>query len=155
MKKVVMVMAAVAVVAMTGVGWAASNTTLTVSANVVGTCKFSGPNPTLAFGALDPSQNTEKNATVDVEFWCTKGVPAPTFSAADGIATGTTRYMLHTVDIAETIPYTIDSFTPDGNLNLGPGTPRKVTIAGTVPAGSYANKKFGDYSNTVIIEINP
>jgi spore coat protein U-like protein len=111
----------------------------------------------LAFGDLDPFLNTEKKATVDVDFWCTKGsTAAPTFSAADGIATGETRFMVHSSDPAETIPYTIDSFTPDANANQGPsGTPRKVTIAGTVPAGSYADRIPGDYSNIVTIEINP
>jgi spore coat protein U-like protein len=158
MKKVLMVMVAVALVAMAGVSWAASTTNLTVNATVVGTCKFSGTEPTLAFGDLDPTLDTEKTATVDVEFWCTKGyVPEPTFAATDGIGLGETRYMTRSgPPPADTIPYTIDSFILDGGTNQGPsGIRRNVTIRGTVPAGSYSDKTSGDYSNTVTIGINP
>jgi len=155
MKKVLMAMVAVAAVAMAGVSWAASTTPLTVNANVVGTCKFTGGNPPLAFGDLDPSQDTLKQASVDVQFWCTKGsAAAPTFSAGNGNNfAGSTRNMVGPG--GDIIPYSIDSFTADGNPNTGPGTPRMVTILGTVPANSYSDKTFGAYSDTVTLTITP
>jgi spore coat protein U-like protein len=56
---------------------------------------------------------------------------------------------------SDLIPYVIDSFTADANANLGPGTPRTVTIQGTIPANSYGDKSFGAYSDTVSITITP
>ncbi len=54
MRKCMVVFIALAVLAAGGAAWADTNT-LTVTASVKGTCKFSSPTSTLNFGALDPA----------------------------------------------------------------------------------------------------
>lgn len=155
MKKVLMTMVAFSLVAVAGAALAASSTNITVTANVQGTCKFSTGTYTLAFGDLDPALNTSVTKTGGVQFWCTKGSAAtPAFAAGNGLNyDGTTRNMLGPG--GDVIPYTIDSFTADANANLGPVTPRTVTIQGTIPANSYGDKSFGAYNDTVSITITP
>jgi len=52
------------------------------------------------------------------------------------------------------IPYSL-TVTPDLNPNVGPGSPRIVTIAGGVLGANYAGSTPGNYSDTVLININP
>ena len=66
---------ALGAVALSGTAMAIDTATVTVSANVVGTCKFSSPTGAVAFGALTPS-TTPSDVTAVVtqpKFWCTKG----------------------------------------------------------------------------------
>lgn len=155
MKRILTAVVAVLLVAVAGAALAASSTNITVTANVQGTCKFTTGTYTLAFGDLDPALNTSVTKTGNVQFWCTKGSAAiPTFAAGDGSHySGGTRNMQGPG--SDLIPYVIDSFTADTNANLGPGTPRTVTIQGTIPANSYGDKSFGAYSDTVSITITP
>ena len=153
MKKVLMAVIAVAMVAMAGAAWAANSNTLTVSATVNGACKFSSLTSTLSFNPLDPSVGNNVTATTTTAFWCTKGV-AETISADLGThASGGTRQMLDSVS-GDLIPYTL-SLTPDGNTNQGPGSPRTLTIGGGIQGTDYISKTPGTYSDTVLLQINP
>jgi uncharacterized membrane protein len=55
MKKILVIITAVAITAMAGAAMAADSNTLTVTASVTGTCKFVTGTSNLNFGALDPS----------------------------------------------------------------------------------------------------
>lgn len=136
------------------VAMAADSNTLTVSANVLGTCKFAAPKTsTLDFGSLDPSVGTNVNASNTTQFWCTKGVTTDAVTSDNGLHFGAgSRNMIHAG--GDLIPYSL-TLTKDGSSNAGPGSPRTLTIAGTVVGADYTSKAAGSYGDTVIISINP
>lgn len=155
MKKTVLLVAAAVLIAAAGVATAADSNTVTVSANVSGTCKFTSATSTLAFGALDPSSAADGAATVNVNFWCTKGVTA-TLTDDDGLyETGANaNRMRHATDLTAFIPYTF-TYSASSLLGDGPGTPRTLTIDGAIANANYINALAGDYSDTVVVSINP
>jgi spore coat protein U-like protein len=156
MRKSMAVFIALAVLVAGGAAWALDTNTLTVSANVVGTCKFTAPKTsTLNFGALDPSVGGNVSVNTTTLFWCTRGVATLPFTSDQGLHfSGGKNQMLDTVS-GDVIPYTIDSLNPDGALNAGPGAPRTLTIAGTVLAADYLSKSAGSYSDTVTLTLTP
>ena len=155
MKKSLTVFIALAVLAAGGAAWALDTNTLTVSASVVGTCKFTIPKAsTLDFGTLDPSSGLLINGSATAQFWCTKGVTTDTIVADLGAnPSGPTRRMK---DIAGTdlIPYTLDLVTPIAGVNAGPALPRTLNITGTVAFDDYKSVAAGSYADTVILTIN-
>ncbi|HBO68674.1 MAG TPA: hypothetical protein DD658_00330 [Deltaproteobacteria bacterium] len=156
MRKSMVVFVALAVLAAGGAAWALDTNTLTVTASVAGTCKFSAPKTsTLNFGALDPSVGGNVSVTTTTLFWCTKGVATLPFTSDQGLNfSGGKNQMLDSAS-GDVIPYTIDSLNPDGAANAGPGTPRTLTIAGTVLATDYTSKSAGNYADTVTLTITP
>lgn len=154
MKKFIAITAAVAIVAMAVPAMAADSNTLTVQANVVGTCKFSAPKTSLLdFGGLDPSVGTNVNGSTTTQFWCTKGVNTDAISAGNGLNFGAKRQMKDIVS-GDLIPYTL-ALVKDANPNVGPATPRTLTINGQVLGTDYTAKTAGSYSDTVILDIIP
>jgi len=156
MRKSMAVFFALAVLAAGGAAWAVDTNTLTVRASVVGTCKFEVPKTsTLDFGALDPSVAVDKSVSTTTQFWCTKGVVTGPFTSGQGLYFDSTKNNMRDTASGDVIPYTIDSLTPDANPNVGPGTTRTLTIAGTVLATDYTGKSAGTYADTVTLTINP
>jgi hypothetical protein len=157
MKKSLTVFIALAVLAAGGAAWAADSNTLTVTASVAGTCKFVAATSALNFGALDPANPVAANVSAFPQFWCTKGVTTDAIVANMGINSGggPSRQMKDTaVGGVDLIPYSL-TLTPDGIANAGPGTPRTLTIAGNIAAGSYTGVSASSYSDTVTLDINP
>jgi spore coat protein U-like protein len=153
MRKSMMVFIALAVLAAGGAAWALDTNTLTVSASVTGTCKFSTATSMLNFGALDPSTPVLVPGSSSTQFWCTKGVTTGAVTAGNGVNyLGTSRRMAGPG--GDFIPYSL-TLTPDGNPNAGPGSPRTLTIAGTVLAAAYTGVSEGSYSDTVTLSITP
>jgi spore coat protein U-like protein len=153
MKKILMAVIAVALVAMAGAAMAAGTTTVAVSATVVGTCKFTAGGA-IPFGNLDPSVGTNQTPAVSQPtFWCTKGA-AYTISDDAGLnETGpTARRMVH-ASLSEYIPYTF-TYTATGT-GTGPGSPFTMNIASTVLGTDYINASAGTYSDTVTLTIAP
>ena len=145
--------AGLAVLLLSGTVMAAGDNTLTVSASVAGTCKFSSATSTLNFGALDPSVGTDVNGSGTTQFWCTKGT-TETLAADNGANySGGKRNMKLTTG-TDLIPYTL-TLTPDGNANAGPGSPRTLTIGGQVLGTDYTGKTAGSYADTVVLSITP
>jgi spore coat protein U-like protein len=135
-----------------GAAVAADSTTVAVSANVVGTCKFI-TGGTLAFGSLDPNSGSDVNATASPTFWCTKNA-SYTITDDDGLhKSGTTHRMQHATDLTEYIPYTF-AYTPTGS-GQGRTSPITLTINGTVAYADYRNSAAGDYADTVTLTITP
>ncbi|HPA51791.1 MAG TPA: spore coat protein U domain-containing protein [Thermoanaerobaculia bacterium] len=148
-------LAAIAVLVPAGNLMANDSATVTVTANVVGTCKFVSPKTgAVSFGALDPSAATDVAGTVtQPQFWCTKGA-AYTISDDNGLnETGTTFRMVHGTNAAEFIPYSF-TYTASGT-GTGPQSPFTMDIAAQVLGASYANALAGAYSDTVTLTINP
>lgn len=153
MKKLMAIAAAAALTALAGTALAADTNTLTVTASVKESCAFSDLNSTLDFGALDPAVGTDVDVSSTTKFWCTKGTGAVTIAAGNGMNFGTKRQMKDSVS-GDVLPYDLN-LTPDGAANLGPDTPRTLTIAGTVLGSDYKSKSVGSYSDTVILTITP
>ncbi len=148
------ILTSLALLALGGAAWAADTNTLTVTASVTGTCKFSAAASTLNFGALDPSTPVAVNGSASPQFWCTKGVTTDLITAGLGLnPAGSTRQMKDSVSL-ELIPYSL-VLTPDGATNQGPASPRTLNIAGTVAAADYTGKAAGNYSDTVVLTLNP
>ena len=150
-KSLVLTLAVGLVMVLGGVAMAADSNTLTVSANVVGTCKFSSATSTLAFGALDPSVGTDVTKTPQIQFWCTKGI-TETVSAGNGLnfASGKRQMIGPNSDV---IPYTLSLAT--AGTSGGPGSPKTLTITGGVLGTDYTSKSAGDYADTVALTITP
>ena len=152
MKKILMGVIAVALVAMAGAAMAADTATVAVSATVVGTCKFTAGG-TIPFGNLDPSAGTDQTPAVNQpKFWCTKGT-GYTISDNDGLnKLGTTHRMVH-ASLTEYIPYSF-TYTASGT-GAGPASVITMDIASTVLGANYINASAGFYSDTVTLSITP
>ena len=154
MKKLVSLIMVLGLVLLTGVAFAA-DTTVTVTANVVGTCRFNSATSTLAFGALDPGSGGDVNASTSTTFWCTKNA-AYSITDDDGLyETGpNANRMRHETTLTEYIPYTF-SYTPTSGTGSGVGSPTTLDISGTVTFANYQNVEAGNYEDTVVISITP
>ncbi len=133
---------------------AGGTNTLTVSANVVGTCKFATTTSTLGFGSLDPSVGTNVNATGSTNYWCTKGVTTAAITADNGLNFSGSRRMVNATSATDLIPYTL-TLTPSATAPGGPATPLTLNLAGTVLGTNYTAVAAGNYSDTVILTITP
>ncbi len=154
MRKRMTVFIALAVLAAGGAAWAADTNTLTVTASVTGTCKFSAATSALNFGALDPSTPVLVNGSTTAQFWCTRGVTTDGITANVGLnPAGAVRQMRDSVSL-DLIPYSL-TLSPDGSTNQGPASPRTLSISGTVAAADYTGKSAGNYSDTVTLTITP
>jgi spore coat protein U-like protein len=154
MRKSVAVFIALAVLAAGGAAWALDTNTLTVSASVAGTCKFTGAKTSTLGFTLDPSVGTNISASSTTTFWCTKGVTTLPFTSDQGLHFAAGKNQMRDAVSTDVIPYTL-TLTPDGVPNAGPGSPRTLTIAGNVLGTDYTAKSAGTYSDTVILTVNP
>jgi len=152
MKKILMALIAVALVAMAGAAMAQDTATVAVSATVVGTCKFA-TGGSIPFGNLDPSVGTDQTpAVTQPTFWCTKGA-SYTITDDDGVnKSGTTHQMKH-ASLTEYIPYSF-TYTASGT-GAGPGSVLTMDIASSVKGTDYQNASAGSYTDTVTLTINP
>lgn len=155
MKKAGMILSSFAMVLFfASMSLAAGSNTLTVQANVLGTCKFSSGTSLLDFLTLDPSNPVVVNVSTSTNFWCTKGVTTDVITATNGANfSGGSRNMKHAT-LADLIPYTL-TLVPDGAANTGPASPRTLTLNGSVVAAAYTGVSAGSYSDTVILNITP
>jgi spore coat protein U-like protein len=137
----------------------AAGGTLTVSATVLSnnTCIFLSVNSAINFGALNPANSTDVNASTTIRFFCWGSSPMVTFliSDNDGLyETGpNANRMRNTAIPTEYLPY---------SLTLNPTTAtvprfslRTVTLTGTVRAVDYQSAYVGSYADTVIVTIAP
>jgi len=138
-----------------GVSFASDTNTVTVTANVVGTCKFLSSTSTLAFGSLDPSSGSDVNASTTVQFWCTKNA---NYSIIDDNGsneeTGSDVHRMKGPGTNNYIPYTFE-YTPTSGQGNGRTNPIDLKISGTVKFTDYQNAVAGDYSDTVVLTITP
>jgi spore coat protein U-like protein len=155
MKKLVGLAMVLGLVLLSGVAFAAGTNTVTVTANVVGTCRFNSATSTLAFGALDPGAGGDVNASTSTTFWCTNGT-SYSITDNDGLYdTGpNANRMQHATTLTQFIPYTF-SYNPTSGGGSGIGIPITLNISGTVTFASYQNADPGDYADTVVISIAP
>lgn len=143
---------AISIMALSGGALAADTTTVAVSANVTGTCKFT-TSGAVAF-VLDPGTGGNVSGTVvQPTFWCTKNATY-TISDDNGLwPSGTTHRMRHNTLTTEFIPYSF-TYTTTGT-GSGPATSLTMDIASTVVEADYLNAAAGNYSDTVTMTISP
>jgi spore coat protein U-like protein len=155
MKKLLGLAMVLGLVLLTGVAFAADTNTVTVTANVVGTCRFNSATSTLAFGALDPGTGGDVNASTSTTFWCTRNA-SYSITDDDGLyETGVNaNRMRHATTLTEYIPYTF-SYNPTSGTGNGRTSPITLNINGTVTFANYQNAEAGDYADTVVLSITP
>ena len=154
MKRLILTaMAVITAVMVSGAAMAATNT-MTVSASVVGTCRFSAATSTLAFGALDPSSAADGGGSVNVNFWCTRGT-AYSMTDDDGLneLAANANRMQHAVTATEYIPYS-NSYVAAGT-GLGATSPIALTVTGAILNADYINALEGAYADTVVLTVTP
>lgn len=131
-------------------GFASADTqTLTVTAKVVGTCKFSASTGTLSFGQLDQSVSTDATKTADVLYKCTKNTKGV------GITVTTTTLEMKNA-AKDVLPFTlaVTSDKQDG-LGLADGTTTDLTakVTGTITGANVQAAAAGDYAQDVTLTI--
>jgi len=153
MKKVLMVLIAVAVVAAAGVA-AADSASVAVTANVIGTCKFNSGG-SITYTDLDPASasTTVSGTVVQPQFWCTRNA---SYTITDDLGlheSGTTFRMQHGTVLTDFIPYTF-TYNATGT-GTGKTAPITMNIASTIAVSDLANVSPGNYSDTVTLSITP
>lgn len=144
------VVALVVLASASGFVAAAGSTTLAVSGSVTGACKFSATSTPLAFGTIDQSLTTDKTATADVLYKCTKGTAATGVTATGGL----TRSMAGPG--TETMGYTLSfSGATQTGTGFGAGQDLTLVVTGTITAAQYQNVAAGAYSENVTLNILP
>ncbi len=159
MKRTIQAAVVVLLLVAAGVAAAADTAPVTVTARVVGTCRFNAGGATLAFGDLpfDAAGNALGGvaASTTLQFWCTNGA-SYTITDDSGLsetAPGARRMQSTTLGTPEYIAYGM-SYNPATGTGTGPGNPITLTINGTVGAVYGANSP-DSYADTVTLTINP
>jgi spore coat protein U-like protein len=151
MKKILMAVVAVVVVAMAGSAMALDTTTVAVSASVTGTCRFLGGG-TVSF-TLDPAVGGNVSGVVtQPTFWCTNGTTYTITDDNGGNYSGTSRRMQRGTS-GEFIPYTF-TYTGTGTGG-GRNATRTMNIASSVAEADYTGATTGTYTDTVTLTITP
>lgn len=159
MKRTIQAAVVVLLLVAAGIAAAADSAPVTVTARVLGTCRFSAGGATLAFGDLpfDVAGNAlgSPPATTSLQFWCTNGA-SYTITDDSGLnetAPGARRMQSVGLVTPEYIAYNM-SYNPATGTGNGPGNPITLTIDGSVGAVYGANSP-ASYADTVTLTINP
>jgi hypothetical protein len=138
---------------------AAGTNTLTVAATIISknVCKFKSGATTLNFGALDPGGTTDVSKSATMQFICngSSSVAAFVFTSNDGLyetGPGANR-MINTTVSTEYLPYTLALSPQSGTVPKG--VTQTLTVTGTVASPNYRSAYVGNYSDTVVISLNP
>lgn len=136
-------------------GMAAADTQpLSVTASVMGVCKFNtGQSPVLAFGAINPSGTLDATGSATVKYRCTNGTAATITSAG---VTGA-RTMAGAVagnTLAYSLAFTSGATGTGTGFGAG-GTDLSLVLGGTITAAQYNTAKADSYSETVTLTVTP
>ena len=146
------------------IGYPADSNSVSVTATVVsrGTCWFTTETSALNFGNLDPSNPVDVNASTSVIFRCWRGLfiwfPVTFFIGDDDglYETGTNaNRMRHQTVTTEFLPYSFSLDPTSGTTTGNPTINRTLNISGTVRGVDYQDATMGNYSDMVIVSIEP
>ena len=158
MKKVLMAVIAVALVAMAGNAMAAGQTSINISAQVVGTCKFNSASSNLGLGSLpfDPGTGAPLGATAagSTTFWCTRNASYTVLDDDGANESGPNANRLVGTASGEFIPYAFSITSPTTGLGQGPTTDITLNFQAVV-GGTYAGNAADTYTDTVVLTITP
>lgn len=155
MKKKILGLALVGVLAPLTAMAASTTHQLNVSATVVGNCRFNDAGPTaLAFGSIDPTSVANKTATANVTFRCTSGTTSSMFSVVGANDAGGVHYVSDgTNDMAYTVNFG-GSDAQDG-IGHGAGKDLTLTVTGTIAVADFQNAPASTYNDTLTLTIAP
>jgi hypothetical protein len=154
-KKTLLAAACVGTLLMAGSAMAADSTTVTVSGDVAGICKFSDAPYAIAFGTLDPSSTGPATQDTTMNYRCTNGTMASGITI-DG-ASNTATALVDMTNGTHHMPATLTWATPS---TLGSGFGAASTVIPVTVHGSIAvvdlNAAFaGTYSKSVAVTLAP
>lgn len=118
-------------------------------------CKFTTLPPTqLSFGLVDPSSTTAATAQISAVFECKGSAPTAVYAitADNGLYYSGSRRMRHT-NATNYLPYSIALAPASGTV--AKNTPVNLTITGTISVADFQNAIAGDYSDTVVVTVQP
>lgn len=162
MKKLIAVAMAIAIIAMAGVAMAANDTAnVTVTASVVGTCKFTSGG-TLAIGELpfnaDGTSAGKTYAQVEdlvITYWCTKGAVYGLSDPAGSFKNASVERSRSLTLGTDTIAYTL-KITDQGRALTEPrATLTNITLDAMVAAAAYNDYTAGTYTDSVTLTLTP
>ena len=159
--KKILIIATLSIFVIAGIGYAGGSNSVSVTATVVsnGSCSFTTSTSALNFGNLDPSNPVDVTRTTSVLFRCFRWFIFPvTFFIGDDdglyeIGTNANR-MRHTTMTTEYLPYNF-TLTPQSGTVTGNLANHTLTITGTVRGVDYQDATMGNYSDRVIVSIEP
>jgi spore coat protein U-like protein len=134
--------------------------TVSVSATIVsgGFCWIATNNANLSFGVLDPGNPVDVTRTTSLDFRCL-GLSSVTYAVTDDdglYETGPDRNrMRRTAAPVAFLPYSLDVSPRSATVSGNPFVLRTLTISGTVLGVDYLGASPGNYSDTVLLTINP
>lgn len=140
----------------------AGSNTLSLSADVTGTCQVTSAPGLLNFGTIDPSGASNVVASTTFAMKCTKSTVSTAASDNGGLYFSGTKRMRHSVTPTAYLPYAI-SYSGDvgftGQGFGGAAAAQTVTVNGTVTPAQFQNALVTTgaqvYSDTVTITVNP
>jgi hypothetical protein len=134
----------------------ADSTSSTVTAQVLGVCKFGGgqaPVVTIANSGttIDPSLPGPATGQAAVLYRCTSGT-TPAFTVPSPVTvTCTTAGTCG----ATTMAPTLNSSNSGAGTGFGSGNDQTLTVTGQLTAAQYQNMQVGTYSGTVTVTVTP
>jgi spore coat protein U-like protein len=138
----------------------AGTATVSVGATIVsgGFCWITANNANLAFGILDPGNPVDVTRTATLDFQCL-GFSSVTYAVTDDdglYETGPDRNrMRRTAAPVAYLPYSLDVSPRSATVSGNPFILRTLTISGTLLGADYLGAIPGNYSDTVLLTINP
>lgn len=142
-----------------GPALAASNAVVSVSAVILSrsNCQFSTRAAVLAFGDLDPGNPVDVTVSAPLTFRCNGGPPTVVYLASDDDGSSETgpdaNRMQHATLPGTFLPYQFSVSPVSGTVPRN--TPQILTVTGTVRGADYQPAAPGDYSDTVVVSIEP
>jgi hypothetical protein len=135
---------------------AADSASATVSAQVLGICKFnSGQSPVVTIAnsgaAIDPSLAGPATGNALILYRCTRGT-SPTFTVpTPASVTCTTPGTC----AATTMAPTLSSVNTGAGSGFAPGSDKTLTVTGQLTQTQYQDMQTGNYSGTVTVTVSP
>jgi hypothetical protein len=155
-KKSLLAVACVGTLLMAGSAMAADATTVTVSGDVAGICKFSDAPYAIAFGTLDPSSTGPATQDTTMNYRCTNGTMASAITI-DGL-TNTATAVVDMTNGSHHMPATLTWTTPTSTAGSGFGsgsTVIPVTVHGSIAVVDLNAAFAGTYSKSVAVTLAP
>lgn len=143
----------------TGLPAQAATSSLAVSAVVLSRslCFFQTGPRTLDFGTIQPTSLIAATATTTIQIWCVGGSGSTTYSmqAGNGLYSpgAGLRRVRHASVATEFMAYTL-SLTP-ASATIPWLATQTITVNGSIAPAQFQNARFGAYSDTVIIDVDP
>ena len=141
-------------------GGSAGTSTVSVGATIVSTgfCWITTNGANLDFGVLDPGNPVDVTASTTLNFRCL-GFSSVTYAITDDDGLYDTgpdgNRMRHSAVPAAYLPYSLDINPRSATISWSPFVLRTFTVSGTVRGADYQAAAAGNYSDTVVVTINP